>query len=101
MSAYLPGLYYSAHLDGSQTSTHAVSDTKPCLPEDLVVAESASVVERGATSTEHGLATYSQQQLPGVELVSLLIVVAGLAREKSQFTLSTILIDLLKSPNQW
>ena len=52
MSAYLTGLYQSAHLDKTQTGTHAVSDTTPSLPEDEVRDASDNAVEGDASSTE-------------------------------------------------
>ena len=45
-----------------------------------------NVTTRGDNSSEAAVASCSQQQLPRVELNSLLTDVAGLVREKSQFT---------------
>ena len=86
MSAYLTGLYHSTPLDKTQTSTHAASNTTAAVPEDEVVDESANTIARDTSTADQGLTTSRQQQPPGVELVSLLIDVAGLVREKSQFT---------------
>ena len=86
LSEYLTGLYQRAPLDKAVTSTQAASDTTASVPEDEVADGSASAIEGDTSSAEQGLATSSHQHVPRVELVSLLIDVAGITREKSQFT---------------